>query len=121
MLVPLVELRPCERRCFLFFSLELELGTDSFALPAAEAPLFTSPELSLPTPVETDAPPRLGTALDELSAGASLVEEPCCSWACGAFLLVSPGGVVLLAGLLLGSVLLDDELFDELPGRALLF
>ena len=59
---------------------------------------------------------ELGTALDELS----LFDEPCSS-ACGVFLLLSAGGVALVSGLLLGSVLLDDEVFDELPGRALLF
>ena len=69
----------------------------------------------------TDAPPRLGTALDEVSlVELSLLDELPCP-ACGVFLLVSAGGVVLVAGLLLGSVLLDDEVFDELPGRALLF
>jgi len=47
---------------------------------------------------------ELGTALDELS----LFEEPC-SAACGVFWLVSAAGVALVAGLLLGSVLLDDD------------
>src|SRR5207302_7432682 len=50
-------LRPCEvRRCFLIFlSFEGELGTDSVELPEADSPLFTLPELSLPTPVDCDA------------------------------------------------------------------
>src|SRR5438067_4444442 len=112
-------LRPCEaRRCFLIFlSFEDELGTDSVALPAADSPLFTLPELSLPTPVDCDAPPRLGTALDEVSR---FEESSGCAW--WVFLeSVSAGGVALLAGLLLGRLLFDDEEFEELPGRALLF
>jgi hypothetical protein len=62
-------LRPCELRLLflIFLSFDDELGTDSVELPAAASPLFTLPELSLPTPVETEAPPRLGTALDDVS------------------------------------------------------
>jgi len=116
-------LRPCEvRLCFLIFlSLEDELGTDSVELPAAFSPLFTLPELSLPTPVEVEAAPRLGTALEELSGGGEVSFEPrpSCGW--WVFEPVSAGVAELLAGLLLGRLLFDDEVFEELPGRALLF
>ena len=117
-------LRPCAPDlsdflwCFFaFFSdFELELEIDSFELPFASEPLFTLSELSLPIPVEVDAPPRLGTALDEVS----LFEELSgCSLA--VFDSVSPAGDELAAGLLLGSELLLDAAFDELPGRVLLF
>src|SRR5438067_7130719 len=111
-------LRPCElRRLFLtFLSLDDELGTDSVELPAAESPLFTLPELSLPTPVEAEAPPLLGTALEDVSLLE--VSSGCAWWVLES---VSACGVELLAGLLLGRVLFDDEAFEELPGRALLF
>jgi hypothetical protein len=74
--IELDSLRPCAPElsdflwCFFaFFFEELELEIDSFALPFASEPLFTVSELelSLPMPVVVDAPPRLGTALDEVS------------------------------------------------------
>jgi hypothetical protein len=119
--IELESLRPCDASGFLecffaFFVFEVEPLTDSFALPCAEEPLLTLPELSLPMPVVADAPPRLGTALDDVSLLEVL--SGCC---CGVFAPVSPEEVELAAGLLLGSELLLDEVFDELPGRALLF
>jgi hypothetical protein len=112
-------LRPCDLLglFFLIFLSEDEpLGTDSVELPAAELPLPTLPELSLPTPVVVDAAPRLGTALEDVSR-----LELLSGCACGVFAFVSEDGVGLAAGLLLGSVLFALEVFDELPGRALLF
>ena len=115
-------LRPCAADvsdflwwCFFaFFSFEGD--TDSSELPFAPAPLFTSPELSLPMPVVVDAAPLLGTALEEVSL---LEELSGCSFAL--FEPVSPAGDELAAGLLLGSELLLDEALDGLPGKALLF
>ncbi len=115
-------LRPCAADvsdflwwCFFaFFSFEGE--TDSSELPFASAPLFTSPELSLPMPVVVDAAPLLGTALEEVSL---FDDVSGCSFAL--FEPVSPAGDELAAGLLLGSELLLDEAFDELPGKELLF
>jgi len=119
--VPAPELRPWPEvfpffLIFLSFDEALELGTDSVELPAAELPLLTLPELSFPIAVDVDAPPRLGTALDDVSRFEVLSG---CGWA--VFALVSDEGVAFEAGLLLGSELLLLEVFDEFPGRALLF
>ena len=109
-----VPLRPCApvRRCFLIF-LSFERTVLSVE---SEVPEFILAELSVPTPVEVEAAPLLGTALDELS-----LFELSSGCACGVFALVSADGVALVAGLLLGSVVLVVAVFDELPGRALLF
>ena len=115
-------LRPCElelRLCFLLFlSFADELEMDSVELPAAVSPLFTAPELSLPTPVDVEAPPRLGTALDDVSRLELLSGSACGDFF--AFVSAEPG-VELLAGLLLGRLLFEDDAFEELPGSALLF
>ena len=58
----------------------------------------------------------LGTALEDVSLLE--VSSGCAWWVLES---VSACGVELLAGLLLGRVLFDDEAFEELPGRALLF
>jgi len=98
--IPLDPLRPWAPGflwCFFAFLPLFEDGLeiDSFPLPLAAAPLLTSFESRF-----------------EVLSGCS----------CGDFAAVSPpGGEVLAAGSLLGSVLLLDEVFDELPGRALLF
>ena len=119
--IPLDSLRPCESvfLCFFafFFVVAEELEIDSFPLPFAEEPLLTLPELSLPMPVLVDAPPRLGTALEEVSLFE--LSSGCCWWL---FAAVSPLPAVVFAdGLLLGSVRLLESLFEELPGSALLF
>ena len=117
--IELESLRPCDFLwCFFAFLPLFELGLeiDSFELPCADDPLLTLPELSFPTPVLVDAPLRLGTALEEVSRFEELSG---CS--CVLFTPVSPAEVELAAGLLLGSELLLDEVFDESPGRALLF
>jgi hypothetical protein len=71
-------------------------------------------ELSLPIPVLVEAPPPLGTALDEAGFEVS-------SGGFGVFASVSLAGAELAAGLLLGREVLLEEVLDELPGRALLF
>ncbi len=113
-------LRPCApERLWCFFAfllLAVDPEIDSFELPCAADPLLTSPELSFPTPVAVEAPPRLGTALEEVS-----LFELLSGFCCGVFAEVSPAAVLFAAGLLLGRELLLDEAFDEFPGSALLF
>ncbi len=74
-------------------------------------------ELSLPMPVDVEAEPVEGVALDDvswveldLSSGSRVFELP-----------LSELGVEFADGLLLGSELLLFAVFDELPGSALLF
>jgi hypothetical protein len=73
-------------------------------------------ELSLPTPVAVEAAPRLGTALEEVSRF-----EVLSGCVCGVLLFVSGEGAEFAAGLLLGKELFELDVFEELPGSALLF
>jgi hypothetical protein len=118
--IVLESLRPCALAFLCFFAflpcVAVEPETESVSLPCADIPLAVSFELSFPTPVAVDAPPRLGTALDDVSRFEEL--SGC---VCDDFLSLSALGVGFAARLLLGSELLLDEAFDELPGRALLF
>ena len=114
-------LRPCDLWCFFIFlsdlSEEEEPDTDSEELPAAELPLPTLLELSLPTPVAVEAAPRLGTALEEVSR----LEVLSGSGFRPGFASVSAEGAEFAAGLLLGKEVFELEVFEELPGSALLF
>ena len=109
--------RPCDllRLFFLIFLSGDELGTDSVELPAAALPL-TAPELSLPTPVLVEAAPPLGAALEDVSRFELLSGCDCPDFA-----LVSEDGAEFVAGLLLGSEVFVLEVFEDWPGRALLF
>ena len=74
-------------------------------------------ELSLPMPVEVEAPPVEGVALEDVSRVEWLESSGSLLFAVEVSLL----GVVFALGLLLGSEVLLLAVFDEVPGSALLF